>query len=328
MDAQINPWFLALDSKLKYMKYIILTHFILFLFALLACSSNSSKQDVSEENDSIPEGAIPFEYDFKLKKAILIPGTLDDTIPLRFWLETGSGAVVFSDSLTGESEEEIKAGKYNTKVNKPMTIKIGEWVQTYGDGIDAYYLDKNHYAFDWLGSDIAFIPWDFFDKKIMEISFTKQYIRELSNTKDLTGYDSVKILVENNLLGIPSTVMLQDKTIKENLTLDTGFNGTVSFDNSIVSKYNMVPDSAYFGKSHGTSGLNKAFSYSADTIIVGSNIVTKDYSIGFSLEKQRKYPFSGLIGNKFLDNFDIVLDLKNYCLYLKPRTEGETNDNL
>ena len=324
MDAQINSWFLVLDYKFKYMKYIKLTPFILFLFALFACSSNSSKQVVSEENDSIPEGAIRFEYDFKLKKAILIPGTLNDTIPLRFWLETGSGSVVFSDSLTLESEDKIEAGKYNTKVNKPMTIKIGEWIQTYGDGIDAYYLDKKHFAFDWLGSDIAFIPWDFFDKKIMEISFTKQYIRELTSTKDLIGYDSIKILVENNLLGIPTTVMVQGKTIKENVTFDTGFNGAVSFDNSSVSKYNISSDSAYFGKSHGTSGLNKGVSFSADTIMVGSNFVTKDFPVGFSLEKQRKYPFSGLIGNKFLDNFDIVLDLKNYYLYLKPRLENKS----
>jgi predicted aspartyl protease len=288
---------------------------IQLFFLLFAFSFSSLSSANSNTLDSIPKGAVPFEYDSKLKKSILISGTLNDSIPLKYWLETGA-KMGFSDSLSSVLEKKQKTHR-PMKVQKPMKVQIGNWKQIYGDSIDAFYIDNNSFIFEWFCSDLALLPWTFFDKKNIEISFSKQYIRELTNTPYLSGYDSVKIFVENGLIKVPVAVTIQGKEIKEFVLMDTGSNGDVVFNNHIVSKYNIKSDSAYFGKSRGANGSNAGFSFPADTIKIGKNFVTEGHYVAFSLGSGN-YPFSGLIGNKFFENFDIVLDLKNYYLYLKP----------
>lgn len=293
------------------MKNIKITIFVFLFSVLLSCNAKSSEEANGTLNGSIPEEAIPFEYDFKLKKAILIPGTLNDSIPLRYWLETGS-EMGFSDSLDSWKKETSKI-YYN--VERPMLVQIGQWKHIYGDSIIAYFFDKNNFIFKWLGYDIALLPWKFFDKKIVEISFSRQYIRELSDTKNLSGYDSVKMKIQGRFLTIPIVVKTQGKRIVEFVSIDTGYNGDVSFGNNIVSKYNIKSDSAYFGKSQNIDRLTAGFSFPIDTIQVGKNFVTDGHHVSFSLNKSSSF---ALIGNKFFENFDIVLDLKDYCLYLKP----------
>lgn len=295
------------------MKNIKLIIFLFIISTLLSCNAKSINSTTVAMTDTIPEGAIPFEYDFKLKKAILIPGTLNDSIPLRYWLETGA-EMIFSDSLDSNFEKkEVSRIYYN--VRKPMTVQIGQWKQVYGDSIDAYHLDKESFIFKWIGYDMALLPWMFFDKKIIEISFSKQYIRELSDTKNLLGYDSVKIEIQGRSLIMPVIVILQGKEIKEFVVMDTGSNGDVNFGSNIVSKYNIKSDSAYFGKRRTIDGFKAGFSLLVDTIKIGNNFVTEGHYAAFSLDENYS---SGLIGNKFFENFDIVLDLKNYYLYLKP----------
>lgn len=224
--------------------------------------------------------------------------------------------MAFSDSLASDFErKDVK--KLFCKVQKTMKVRVGRWERAYGGSVDAYYLDRKHPILVFLGADLGIIPWQFFDKKIIEISFSKQYIRGLSSTKNLSGYDSVKIRIQNGFLGIPVTVSVQGKKIREFVVIDTGCNGDISFSNSIVSKYAIKSDSAFFGKAHLVDGILKSFSYKSDTIQVGKYFLTQKDRVAFSLDKQRPYPFSGLLGTGILEKFDMVLDLKNYCLYLK-----------
>jgi hypothetical protein len=47
------------------------------------------------------------------------------------------------------------------------------------------------------------------------------------------------------------------------------------------------------------------------------SLTEKNY-VSFAHDEQRPFPFSGLLGTGMLEHFDIVLDLKNFYLYLKP----------
>ncbi|MDR1744111.1 MAG: hypothetical protein LBR48_09920 [Dysgonamonadaceae bacterium] len=296
------------------------TILILFFAILVSCHTKSTETTHIASRNSTDEGCIPFEYDFVLKKAILIPGTLNDSIDIKYWLETGIGEIMFSDSLASDYERD-KINNRQQKTLKPMTVKIGPWKRDYGEDAEASYLDKNHFAFEWLGSDVAMLPWDFFDGKIIKISFIEQCIKELQDTKSLSGYDSVKITKLDDFysfLGIPITVFIQENKIQELVTIDTGFNGSVRFNNGIVSKYNIKIDQQRSGKGRGFAGFIPHNSLRADTIMIGQYIVPQKHFVNFAQSKKDKSPFSGLLGNKVLDNFDIVLDLKNYYLYLKP----------
>ncbi|MCL1934638.1 MAG: hypothetical protein FWF53_12595 [Candidatus Azobacteroides sp.] len=294
------------------MKNIRINIFILLSSFLFSCSAKTPKTTTD-----ILEDTVPFEYNPRSYRAILIPGTLNDSISLRYWLETGTKGVVFSDSLDFDFKKRV-LGKKEYKTQKAMKVQIGQWEQIYRDSADTYYLDKSQSIFQWLGYDIAYLPWLFFDQKIIELSFSKQYLRELSDTNGLLGYDSVKIEIENGFLGIPVVASLQGEKIRELLMFDTGFNGSIYFDNRMIYKYDIQSDSAIFGKTHGKGGLSPLFAIIADTIKIGKYFVTEKHFAYFSLDEECRYPFSGLIGNKVLDNFDLVLDLKNYYLYLKP----------
>ena len=210
--------------------------FITILLILPANNIQSAHTSKTISADSTPKGAIPFEYDFKMKKMILIPGTLNDSKPFKYWLETGMGTMTFSDDLASKVEKQ-KVQNGFCKVQKKMKVRIGLWEKIYGGSVYAGYLDKNNMVFGVAGANVGIMPWQFFDKKIIEISFSKQYIRELSDTKNLQNYDSVKIKVENGWLGIPVVVSVQEKKIKEFVEIDTGNNGYIYFNNSIVSKY-------------------------------------------------------------------------------------------
>jgi len=295
--------------------------FILIPILLILPSSNiqSAKPTRTELTDSIPEGAVTFDYENKLKKLILIPGTLNDSVLLRYVFDTGYGSMVFSDSLKTDLERKRDKNQLN-KVQKTMKVRIGDWERASGNSFGAYYLNKKNTIFRFLGADVGIIPWQFFDKKIIEISFSKRYINELSGTMDLHGYDSIKIVVKNGDLGIPVFVSVQGKKITEFLTIDTGCNNTIKFTNSIISKYGIKSDGAFLGEARFGSRdrLQKEIYFMSDTIQVGKYFLMQKNNVAFCLDKQTQYPFSGLLGTGILEKFDIVLDLKNFCLYLKP----------
>jgi len=300
-------------------KLYILIPILLFL---LSCNNKSAATTRAELTDNIPEGTVPFEYDFNMKKAIFIPGTLNDSTCLKYWFETGAQRMTFSDSLASDFErKEVENGF--SKVLKTMKVRIGIWERAYGDTVEAKYLDKNNHLFGFTGANVGIIPWQFFDKKIIEISFSKQYIRELSGTRDLHDYDSVKMKVVNGFLGIPVVVSVQKKKIRAFVTIDTGSNAGISFSNGIVSKFGIKSDGAFFEKALRSDGIQKSFAIKSDSIQVGKFYLTeknqkgKNY-VSFAMGKQREYPFAGLLGTAILEHFDIVMDFKKYCLYLKP----------
>lgn len=305
-------------------KYLTL---FLLLPILSSCGAKSTDTVTNCSNDNISENQIPFEYDFKMKKIILMPGTLNDSIHLKFLLETGSGAMVFPDNFACDFEKQTKVSQVNTKVARPMKVKIGKWVQTYGDSIEAFYLNRDNPIFNFTGRNVALIPWNFFNKKIIEISFSQQYIRELNDKQILQDYDSVRITIEKNLLIIPISIFLQSQEIKEDVILDTGSNGDISFNYNIFYKYTINAEDAYYGKSRGASGLQAGFSIPVDSIKVGKSSVVEGHYVAFRSNKVPKMPFAGLIGNRFFENFDIVLDLKDYYLYLKPINKQKSSNN-
>ena len=295
---------------------------ILILPILPLCKMQSADATGMVVADSIPEGAVPFEYDFNMKKTIFIPGTLNDSIRLKYLFETGSLKMRFSDTLASNFErKEVRNGL--SRVRKTMKVRIGDWELAYSDSVEAVYLDKNNNLFGFAGANVAMMPWQFFDKKIIEISFSKQYIRELSGTEDLHDYDLIKMKVVNGFLGIPVVVSVQKKKIRAFVTIDTGSNAGISFSNGIVSKFGIKSDGAFFEKALRSDGIQKSFAIKSDSIQVGKFFLTEKNQKGknfvsFAMAKQRDYPFAGLLGTGILEHFDIVMDFKKYCLYLKP----------
>jgi hypothetical protein len=285
---------------------------IILLF-ILTCIFKPIGLIMAAPTDSIPEGAIAFEYIINTKPVIFIPGILNDSIPIRCYFETGWGVPSFSDSLASNFELKHDIKKLD-EVQKTMKVHIGTCEQTYGKSNRANYIKRNI-------KNVFMTPWTFFDKKIIEISFSRHYFRELPNTNNLSKYDVVKMEVDGALLKIPVAVSVQGKVIKEFVALDTGYGDGIEFIGSIASKYSIKKDSntllgdAFVGyplKHHSFMRMP------ADTIKTGNSFLTEGQYVNIELTKSSVYPFSGIIGLGFFKNFDIVFDFKNYILYLKP----------
>lgn len=286
-------------------------------FTFLGCTSKPTNPTGVVMVDSIPEGAIPFEYDSETKRRlILMSGTLNDSIPVKYALETGAGSAVFSDAFACDYENE-KVSTVNTKVEKPMTVRIGDWVEIYGDSIYSTYLSKDHPFFG--GGAEAFIPWEFFENKIIEISFSYLYIRELIDVSELSGYDSVKVYKRGDFLRIPVVVYLQGKKIEEPFMFDTGFNGTLTLSKDIVSKYGINVEQGIKGdvKMAGTTRYD-IVSVPIDSLGLGNSFTKDNHMSDLLIDERMVYEPIGTLGNKFFENFDIVIDLKNFNLYMKP----------
>jgi hypothetical protein len=286
------------------------------ILSLLLCSCCLKPTGLM--SDSIPEGAIPFEYKIHTLPVIIIPGILNNDIPVRCYFETGWSPMSFSDSLASSFELKHDVKKLD-EVLKPMKVRIGTYEQTYGKTNRALYLKRDFFKYK--GNDVVMTPWTFFDKRIIEISHSKHYFRELPDTKNLSGYDVVKMEVDGVFLKIPVVVSIQGKKIKEFVAIDTGSGGGIEFISSIASKYAIKKDS--------TTVLGQLFlglspmeyhdmRIPADTVKVGNSFLTEGQEVRIALSKISALPFSGIIGLGFFNNFDMVFDLKTYNLYLKP----------
>lgn len=103
--------------------------------------------------------------------------------------------------------------------------------------------------------------------------------------------------------------------------VDTGFYKNVLLSNTIAGKYGInIKDGNETGYGHSDSSSNPAYTLIADTVKAGHSVLA-NMEIEFAVNKNSfdsNSEFIGLLGNGFLENFDVVFDLKNYYLYLRP----------
>lgn len=285
------------------MKNNIFAFIFIGLIILLSCGNKPNPDIAIATCDTIPKDAIPFEY--TRGKNIMLKGWLNDSIPLKILFDTGGGSCIgLNDSLKGKfglkktgSINKIVIGKY-TK-NLPIYFNLGK-----------DFSAKREQNF-------AIINWKYFDGEIIKISFQYKYIQVLENNINTTGYDSIKMkLIQSRQLTVPTEIHLQGKVLNEDLWFDTGCNAPIYIDNDLVKKYALNIDSAQHSPGITHAGKTTFSWIQADSAGVGNNfapIYTLLYGEAFKSEN-----YSGLIGNAFFENFDIILDFKNFVLYLKP----------
>lgn len=267
---------------------------------LLSCGEKSNQTSVSTSSDTIPEGAVPFEYKHKL---IVFKGIYEDSITLNFIFDTGWVGLSVSDSLKSHTGKENRQQSTNK-------VRIGNLEYTWSA---MYYLASDHRLFTGFDKTHGAFDWKIFENKIIKISYYNKYISILDDINDMHDYDIIKINRENDIrLGIPITVDVQGEKIKEYVLLDTGFNGMIDFNDDVTEKYNIRNETGREGK--------WGYPVKAETIRLGKYyLLGENHTVGFMKKNGgQRAPFAGIIGNKVLENFDLILDLKNYYLYLKP----------
>jgi predicted aspartyl protease len=242
----------------------------------------------------------------------MIKGNINDSIPQRFLFDTGAQQLVVLNKL-------------KEKIKSPISsLQLGD--VRFPSDLKVYFLSDNHpFSYIYDADDVAVLAWSFLDGKTFGLFFTDKNLKiwdDIKDVENLSEYDSIQIERKDQSFYVPVSIIIQDKKIEEKLLFDTGSNGYIDFDKTMVSKYNLDLECIPVGKGFGagTGKYNDKRALIADTIKIGKQIITEEKQyIGFFNEAifNSKSIGCGLLGLSVLRHFDFIIDSKNNYLYLK-----------
>lgn len=257
-------------------------------------------------SDSIPKDAIPF---FSFKNNVILDGILNDSVSIKALLDIGAWGIAIPD----------KHGEGLQKYEK-LSFRIGSWEKK----LPVTFMSHGSQFLNWYGEDCVLLGWDFFDREILEISYTKHYIRVLDrlHLDSLTrGYNQVNFQNRGKRLLVEGEVTVQNKKIEGNFWIDTGLNGTLFFTHNIPKQYGLDLSKTKEGRAKNLdTNRTKISILKTDSIRIGNSCLI-DRDIFFSESEwfvfHENELYVGLLGNQFFKNFSVIFDFRENILYLK-----------
>lgn len=278
------------------------------LVILFVCISCAGKQQEKVQEEYVDE--IHMQYDEKTFKMPFLDAVLNDSLSVKVFFDTGVPGKYI-----------IIPGRFKNLLSSDTCfVQIGQQKRQMAiDFLDTIQYKSFKVLEQIVDADVVMIGWEFFDEQIIEFSFDNQYIRVYENLPDMSGYSKTNIKVTpTSYLEIPVEIILQGKSIKETAFIDTGNNSYLSLANDLVEKYAIHTTDRKEGKATTNIGPLAGYTIPADTIRVGDLYVADEGMRVAFRPKPPTRPIDGLLGVRFLENFSVILDLKNYDLYLKP----------
>ncbi|NDV78894.1 aspartyl protease family protein [Dysgonomonas sp. 511] len=259
--------------------------------------------------DSIPKDAVKFH---SFKNNVILNGYINDTIPIKAMLDIGAWGLAVPERFRKDGE--------NRKQFEQIRFSTGKWAKT----MPATFMNANSQFLKWYGDECVLLGWDFFNRRIMEISYKGHYIRELSRRElnGLSGYDTIHYENRGRRLLVNANVTIGGKEIKGKYWIDTGLNGTLFFTHDVLARYNINLEKAKEGRAKNLDvNRTKVNLVKADSIQVGNSLLT-DKDVIFSQSEwfvfKENELYVGLIGNQFFKYFSVIFDFRENVLYLKP----------
>ena len=271
----------------------------LFLLIIVLSVSCQNKAQKDFDDNRL---CIEFQY---TDKHIFFPGMINDSVLVTILFDTGltTSYSMISDSIRNILDRDsihLQVGNFNKKIKTSSS-------------------SNNDPFFKFFGKNTICISWLYFEDKIIRISYRKQVIEELDNIANADGYTKIKIQKtgKNGLL-IPIIAYIQNKKIIENIQIDTGSSESMTFGNRILAKYDIKSHNALHVTSMMSEGNLYKYFIRADSVKIG-DLYTKGCYVGFGINKINMK----LLGNEILERFDVILDLEDFYIYLKPEQEQE-----
>lgn len=292
----------------------------LSMFILLASLNGCDK------TQKLPTGAIPFNYDGNL----IIQANINDSISGRFIIDTGADGLILDSTFLAKNE--LLNGTFHVahicgvgkKSIRKVTILHTPFYFTSGifEGES-----KNTAVLDLKGiiakNIDGIMGFQFFQKKIIEINYDKQYIRRIlySNFKPSKNMDVVDLKILNNRPFISIDLQIDDTmSVREDFMIDLGSASSLLFNSHWQSKLSMVNDQTPYKKLiGGISGESEGFDFRCQNLTIG-NTIFNDATVSYSTDKEgslAKLSRAGLIGNKILSRTNLTLNFITKKLYLE-----------
>lgn len=274
-----------------------------------------------------PIDKIPFEI--RKDNRIYIKCKVNETDSLSFLFDTGANGTVINSYILGkkinlnldkEKENNGAHGVHMVKISTNNTLQFGNLKK---ENLDLLSIDYGADQFDGVfGTNLI-------DKYIVEIDYDKKELRfyepkEYVYPKN-TSYRKFRMGTVNNgnLYTIKTSIILNKKKYKGNLVLDTGADGEISLSQPFVDKYSL--DTKMKAVAKATSTGSEGISVESPIVIL-PEIELNDfhfYNIPSILYTSGKGGFiktdrAGSFGNNFLKRFNIILDIPNMQIFMKP----------
>ena len=312
----------------KNLEFLILS-FLLALMLIGCKFKENSKESVIKKPeivDSIPKDAVKMRFG----KFIYLPILLNDSISVEAMFDSGAPGFPIMDSSLAEKfiftferyylpYSFLSAPNTKIKISQQKThIKIGSY--EISDFFGVCPLTIRGYNMN------AMLGYECFKNKILEIDYQKQYMR-ISDT------------VNCNLQAIPIQLIKGYLVVDVQFTTKTNkkFIGKFIIDTG-CTEFMMIPKEkklAEFITTATPDTFKKALIYGynntgnsfclVDKIEIGNTVVKSSV---IEITNRKGLLLDGLIGNQFLKNFKVIIDLKKNLLFLAPKEKEIINKGL
>lgn len=166
----------------------------------------------------------------------------------------------------------------------------------------------------------------FFKGKYIEIDYPKGRF-SVTNHPDTTGYRRLPLSFQKGYLFVQATVKVSGKTIEGWFLLDTGSGGSATLTSTTAAKYDLTnapgEKASYHNSQGGLGGTSDHTRIVAQEVILDT-FRLKDIAISYSADTSGALASKnhmGLIGNRALNRFDVIIDLKYMNLFLRPNAD-------
>lgn len=306
-----------------------------FLIVLIGCMSPASIQaqyfstDLLDGKEKI---SIPFEYK---QGFIIVNVRFHRAFPLKFVFDTGAEHTlllkkVYSDILDLPYQRKIKVLGSDMKSTISGLVCRDVYMELKNAALikqDILVLEEDLYLLDELtGLKIdGILGANIFKHLVVQINYKKQVITlwdpEFFNPPK--HYEVLDLTIHNNKPYVSCNTSLQNgEEEMAKLLLDTGASLHFLLHNN-TNEHFRLPEIYTFGSiGYGLGGAIEGYLGMVNKIEVGESnfehVVISFQEIDTNYIKREGYVRNGIIGNKLMERFDVMIDYYNAKLYLKP----------
>ncbi|MFT6867392.1 MAG: hypothetical protein ACJA08_002234 [Cyclobacteriaceae bacterium] len=256
---------------------------------------------------------------------IIIPVSIDNSRPLDFIFDTGSGLTVLDKTVAAElglgKDINLNETKNSMEVFKHNEIEINGFPME--KNIKVYATKLEHLEIS-LGRDIdGIVGYDLMHNHTIRINYGKKTIDIFEHGKGPTSGDEILFDLNISIPTINGTVVLNNEEPHEGtFFVMTGAGTSLDFNSPFAKTYDVINKT---GKhySYVVKGLddNETLHYEGHVLsfAFGKQKI-EDLPIGISQAKSgiQAHPHvGGIIGNEILSMFDITIDVPGRRLYLE-----------
>jgi hypothetical protein len=293
--------------------------FIILLNNKDSCYTEISTLRTSYKKDGdqkITQDTIPFTLGNDNR--IYIEGSINNSVPLRFFFDNGSdNTVIFPSSVKKGLDIKFDDSVLNNGIDVRKTsnfnnLKVArlKWDNTW-----VMYINKQ------IGDNAdGTIGYDLFEDKIIEFDYDKMImIVHDSSFKLDNSYSGFKMELNGGEVPfLETTLVIDSKPYKKFLMLDMGATGCIFLNQKFVSKNSLYDKMKSIGESNrggASNGTIKTALVILPELRLGKFTLNE---LPINLQLSSTNDGNGELGMDVLKRFNLILDYQNNMIYMKP----------